>query len=102
MVVALWMGIHGNKAAWNLFVFFQWLTLLIWLMLFSARHEENCFKELPPQAVPARLASFSDLILAALLAASGHFFYASCRILELFAQAGFYSARENRKKKDAA
>ncbi|MFL6314756.1 MAG: hypothetical protein ACJ71W_21840 [Terriglobales bacterium] len=93
IVAAMWLGIHGTKPAWNVFVFLQWLNTMIWIMLYSARNEKKFFSDFPAQSFPAWVYSVSDLAIALVLAAFGHFVYASFSIIQMLCEQSFYDAR---------
>jgi hypothetical protein len=93
---AMWLGVHGNKTAWNLFVFIQWLSTLIWVMLYTARNDKKYFQDFPRRVFPSSVYSSSDLLIACVVAAFGHFFYASLSIVQLLSEQAFYAEREAR------
>jgi hypothetical protein len=93
IIAAMWLGVHGTKPAWNVFVFLQWLNTLIWIMLYSARNEKKFFSDFPSQSFPAWFYSVSDLAIALVLAAFGHFVYASFSVVQMLCEQGFYADR---------
>lgn len=91
-----WYGLRGLAWCWNLYRFALWFFFVMSLFLIKADPEK--LRE-EGRAVPTWFCLVSDVALACLIAAQGHFFYAALTLLQgLIEAAVFMKAAEEAKK----
>jgi hypothetical protein len=87
---------HHVQWFWT-FAFLTWFLVLGWgliaLTKFGAAVTKIPFKSQDP-SVPLKLALFSDLSLACLMAFTGHFFYAALVVLQMLFEQFYFTKEE--------
>lgn len=89
-----WHGIHGNHYAWNVYVFLAWMSTVAWLLVLICR----CIgaEKLPARGkVQDNISCLTDLTLAVMLSAFGHFGYAAMQVLQQGIEQNVYTKTQN-------
>jgi hypothetical protein len=80
----LYLGLTGSTWAWNLFIFREWIAVVIGSLAAISRYfleQAGKFQKQEP-SFPKWVGATSDYALVIVLAATGHFFYAVLVIIE--------------------
>jgi hypothetical protein len=89
-----WRGVHADKMAWNVFVFVQWLSTLVWLFAYCSKDNPTFMKTDPTQrpVLPDWYPALFDFVMSLTLAAFGHFFYACLSVFQLLCESAYWQA----------
>lgn len=84
----VWGGVHGSTIDWNIYKFLAWFATILYCFIDLAKvlNPTQTNKSIPTRKIPIGLSFGSDFAIAIILAAFGHWFYATLKVIEQFAE----------------
>ena len=83
-----WAGMHGTIWAWNIYIFFAWIFTVFYILAAMGANTEAIKSQ--HRKVPLWLSCATDMVLAGMLSAFGHFGYAILKIIEQMGEQVMY------------
>jgi hypothetical protein len=86
IAILAWNGVHGSVAQFNIYKFLAWFITSTYFLLLVAKAVDpiEMNKNIPDKKIPVWLSFLSDLGIAIILAAFGHWFYAGLKMAEQY------------------
>jgi hypothetical protein len=89
---------YSNVYAFNTFKFFTWFLVIMWTIIFLGTALDDKHIPMEERGFPGIISSLTDITLALIVAAFGHWFYAALIVYQQFCEVGVYHKPSERTK----